>query len=154
MSDTSAIRKKMTDKGFTCLGDSGTGASYFFQGRYIKDFWMWTRKLTEYTDGSVSIRTVKVTDLREAALHYWRDKWVPIKPITHEVLRAMEAELRMHVGLQKEGVQFPNGEFLEYAFVPEDYLAPQDLTGKKRVGEIDSDIIDSFRKQKQSEGRM
>jgi len=84
-------------------------AAIAWQGEYLGDFWMWNG---QYNAGAGSTpQTVKVTALKEAALRYWRDKWVPLK-WDEDLLKRMEDALRAHKGLKAEGVAFPAGRFL------------------------------------------
>lgn len=85
----------------------------FWQGEGLKDFWMWNRQYITTEDGSRVMQTVRVGELKEAALRCWRDGWVPVSPVDDEFVRRMEDALRRHQGLKKEGVTFPEGTFLE-----------------------------------------
>ena len=97
-----------------------------WQGEILRDFWMWNRQFTENKDGSRVIQTVRVMDLKEAAIRYWRDKWVPLVPVDEDFLRRMEATLRAHRGLRDLGVTFPAGEFLSMPDpIPEDALCDE-----------------------------
>lgn len=111
-------------KGYIPLAwDRYAGISW--QGEHLGGFWMWNGKFTEYEGGVKHIRTVKVGELKEAALHYWRDKWVPLKPVGESFLRRMEQALREHKGLKREGVKFPDGPFLKAPEeIPEEYFGP------------------------------
>lgn len=93
-----------------------------WKGEYLHDFWMWNRQHMESKDGKRLIQTIRVTELKEAALKYWRDKWVPVLPIDEEFLRRMEQALRDHRGLKRQGVKFPEGAFLEMPEPIEDML--------------------------------
>ena len=150
---THVIDKAMNDRGYTKVGGYGEGVGYYFQKRTIHDLWMWTGKYTEYTDGTIQIRTVKVDDLREAAYHYWMDGWIPIKGVTDELLRAMEEELRQHRGLQKSGVRVPDEPFLEAKVIPEELLKEQNFEGKTQVGELTKEQLASLRAVKQADRR-
>ncbi len=101
-------------KGFYSLASDVRGG-IAWQGELLRDFWMWNRQFTEYNGGVRLIQTVRVTDLKEAALRYWRDKWVPLKPVSTELLRRMEVSLRAHQGLRDAGINFPGGAFLDPA---------------------------------------
>ncbi len=94
-----------------------------WKGEYLHNFWMWNRQHMESKDGKRLIQTIRVTELKEAALKYWRDKWVPVEPIDEEFLRRMEQALRDHRGLKRQGVKFPEGAFLEMPEPIEDMLA-------------------------------
>jgi hypothetical protein len=101
-------------------------AAVAWQGEYLPDFWMWNGKFTEYEGGIKHIRTAKVGELKEAALHYWQDKWVPLRQVDEGFLRRMERALREHQGLKREGVKFPDGQFLKaQEEIPEEYLGPE-----------------------------
>lgn len=101
-------------------------AGIAWQGEYLKDFWMWNRQYAEYRGGVKYIQTVKVTDLKEAALRYWRDGWVPVKPVDECFLRMMEKALRGHRGLKKNGVKLPDNDFLRmHEEIPAEYLGPE-----------------------------
>jgi len=101
-----------TKKGFYSLASDVRGG-IAWQGELLRDFWMWNRQFTEYSGGVRLIQTVRVTDLKEAALRYWRDKWIPLKPLTDEILRRMEDSLRAHQGLRDAGINFPSVPFLD-----------------------------------------
>lgn len=88
-------------------------AGIAWQGEPLSDFWMWNRQYAVGADGSGKIQTVKVTDIMEAALRYWKDGWVPLKPVDDNTLVRMEAALREHRGLKKEGHNFPDTRFLK-----------------------------------------
>ena len=107
----SRLSQSMMKKGYVPLADDGKGA-IGWQGEYLKDFWMWTRKFDEYKGGVKHIKTVQVKTVKEAAEHYFKDKWLPIKPIEESFLRKMEKTLREHVGFKKEGQRFPGTDFL------------------------------------------
>lgn len=132
-------------------------AGIAWQGEYLKDFWMWNRQIAEYRGGVRRIETVRVTDLKEAAMRYWRDRWVPLKPISEDLLRRMEAALRAHRGLRKEGVALPHGEFLRMPEpIPEEFMGPEvkahlgmvscpeDVL--EREGALPPHVIESFRR--------
>lgn len=110
-------------------------AGIAWQGELLQDFWMWNRQFTEYKGGIKYIQTVKVTELKEAAIRYWRDGWVPLKPASDGFLRRMEAALRGHQGLKKEGIKFPDKAFLETpAPISEEHMGPEvkDYLGMRR----------------------
>jgi hypothetical protein len=110
-------------KGFTPLA-ANRFAAVSWQGEPLGEFWMWNGQLTRGQQGSF-IQTVKVSDLKEAALRCWRDKWVPLK-WDSVLLRRMEACLRSHKGLEKQGVVFPDTHFLpDPASIPEEYITPE-----------------------------
>ena len=95
-----------------------------WQGEHLGEFWMWNGQLTRCHE-KTSIQTVKVTDLKEAAIRCWRDKWVPLK-WDSVLLRRMEACLRSHRGLQKQGMVFPDEPFLpEPVEIPSEYITPE-----------------------------
>lgn len=108
----SSIAEKIVKKGYIPLScDMRGGISW--QGEYLPDFWMWNRQFTEHGGGAKYIQTVRVTELKEAALRLWRDKWIPLKPIDEDLLRRMEEALRRHKGLRNRGEVFPDTPFLE-----------------------------------------
>ncbi len=134
-------------------------AGIAWQGERLQDFWMWNGQVTEYEGGVRRIQTVKLDDLKEAALRYWRDRWVPLKPVDEELLRRMEGALRVHAGLKSEGVSFPDGEFLRRSQpVPEELMGPEvraymGLEGGteerlERVANILPRVLDTFRQTK------
>lgn len=98
-------------RGYIPLACNGY-AGIAWQGDLLRDFWMWNGQFTEYAGGIKYIQTVKVTDLKEAALRYWRDGWVPVKPVDEDFLRRMENALREHKGLKGDGVRFSDRPFL------------------------------------------
>lgn len=101
-------------------------AGVAWRGECLKDFWMWNRQYAEYSGNVKYIETIKVTDLKEAALRYWRDGWVPLRPVDEGLLRMMEKALRAHRGLKKNGVKFPDNDFLKMPEeIPEKYLGPE-----------------------------
>lgn len=104
--------KSFLDRGYIPLA-CNRYAGVAWQGEYLKDFWMWNAQLTHYDGGVRHIQTVNVTELKEAALRYWRDRWVPVKQIDEGFLRRMERALREHRGIKKEGVNFPDTQFLK-----------------------------------------
>ena len=110
-------------KGFTPLA-ANRFAAVSWQGEHLGEFWMWNGQLTRCHE-KTSIQTVKVTDLKEAAIRCWRDKWVPLK-WDSVLLRRMEACLRSHRGLQKQGMVFPDAPFLpEPVEIPSEYITPE-----------------------------
>lgn len=88
-------------------------ASIAWQGEYVHDLWMWNRQFMASFDGKKKIQAVKVNDMKEAALRYWRDGWVPLRPIDDEFLKKMEDALREHKGLKLMGIKFPDSRFLQ-----------------------------------------
>jgi hypothetical protein len=139
------LQRQTPKKGYIPIGNNGVG---FFQGTYLKDFWMWTGKTTKFEDGTEQIKTVRVKDLKEAALHYYRDKWIPVEPITDDMLRAMEVELRAHQGLKREGVDLLDTEFLELRTIPGDYIMPGvDISDKKVKDEITAETIAAYKQK-------
>jgi hypothetical protein len=102
-------------------------AGLAWQGELLKDFWMWNRQYNEYQGNIKHIQTIKVADLKEAALRYWRDGWVPIRPIGEDLLRRMENALRAHSGLKAMGMRFPDTPFLKPPEPIEDrFLGPKE----------------------------
>ncbi len=121
----SVMTESIVKKGYIALAYDNRGA-IAWRGECLRDFWMWNRQFTRYKGGVKHIQTVRVDELKEAALRYWRDGWVPIKPIDEALLRRMEAALRCHKGLQRDGVSFPDSEFLTLPeVIPEAYLGPE-----------------------------
>jgi len=107
-------------KGFTPLA-ANSFAAVSWQGETLGEFWMWNGQVMKGPAGTV-IQTVKVSDLREASLRCWRDCWVPLK-WDRELLRRMEASLRVHRGLKAQGVVFPDGPFLaDPREIPAEYI--------------------------------
>lgn len=110
-------------KGFTPLA-ANKYAALSWQGEPLSDFWMWNTQVTEGRAGR-SLQTVKVSDLKEASVRVWRDKWVPLK-WDSSLLRRMEESLRGHTGLKKQGVVFPDTPFLpDPKPLPADCLTPE-----------------------------
>lgn len=110
-------------KGFTPLA-ANRFASVSWQGEPLGEFWMWNGQLTHGQKGP-AVQTVKVCDLKEAAIRCWRDKWVPLK-WDGALLRRMEAALRSHRGLQKQGVLFPEAPFLaDPVEIPAECITPE-----------------------------
>ena len=139
------LQRQTPKKGYVPIGNNGVG---FFQGTHLKGFWMWTGKTTKFEDGSEQIKTIQVKDLKEAALHYFRDKWTPVEPITDDMLRAMEVELRNHQGLKREGLDIPDGKFLESRTIPDKYIMPGiDTSGKKVRGEVTAETIEAYKQK-------
>ncbi len=150
------LSESMLEKGYIPLAATEL-AGIGWQGELLEDFWMWNRKFNEFEGGIKHIRTVKVRELKEAALHYWRDGWIPLRPVSNEMLRKMEVVLRAHPGLKGKGVDIPEGEFLEKAKnIPLDYIGPQlraflDLPEGPALGplvpkeKVDREILASFK---------
>lgn len=108
----SVISKKMKEKGFIpLLSDNLIGIGW--EGTSLDNFWMWNRQYMKNEEGNKELKIVKVGNLKDAALHFWRDNWVPIERISDGLLREMENSLRNNIGLKKKGIVFPNDEFLE-----------------------------------------
>src|SRR4030067_1172251 len=102
--DISSLLKK----GFTPLA-ANRFAAVSWQGEPLSEFWMWNGQITHGKQGP-SIQTVKVTDLKEAAIRCWRDKWVPLR-WDSAFVRRMVASLRAHSGMYKQGMGFPEAPF-------------------------------------------
>lgn len=114
-----------TRKGYVPLAVNEYGG-IGWQGEGLDDFWMWNRQYIESEDGRRLLQTVKVTELKEAAMRYWRDGWLPVRPIGEDLLRRMEDTLRGHRGLRLAGVSFPEGSFLKQPEpVPAEHLPPE-----------------------------
>lgn len=96
-------------KGYTPLA-LNKYAALSWQGEFLKDFWMWNRQFMDTAAGK-KIQTVRVTDLKEAALRVWRDRWVPLV-WDEALLKRMEGALRNHKGLKAAGLSFPDTRFL------------------------------------------
>lgn len=110
-------------KGFIPLA-ANKYAALSWQGEGLRDFWMWNGQVTQGPGGRY-IQTIKVTDLKEASLRVWRDRWVPLR-WDNELLRRMEECLRAHAGLKRQGVNLPDGPFLpEPAAPPADCVTPE-----------------------------
>jgi hypothetical protein len=62
-------------KGFTPLAANRL-AAVSWQGEYLGEFWMWNGQLNK-GGRSQSVQTVKVSDLREAAIRCWRGRSIP-----------------------------------------------------------------------------
>jgi len=131
-----------------------------WQGELVRDFWMWNRQFTEYSGGVRLIQTVRVADLKEAALRYWRDKWVPLKPLSADVLRRMEVCLRAHQGLRDAGITFPEKAFLEFTEpIPEEFMGAEvrkhlglgEQKSKRLVPEsrVNKKVIAAFKRSKE-----
>ncbi len=121
------VAEAMIKKGYIPIAGGEYGA-IGWQGEMLEDFWMWNRRFTEYEGGVRRIVTVRVTELKKVALHYWRDGWVPLKEVSGEFLRRMEKALREHPGLKLNGVKVPEGEFLETAeSIPRECMGPEVL---------------------------
>ena len=103
-------------KGYTPLA-LNKYAALSWQGEYLGDFWMWNRQFID-TAGGRGVQTVRVTDLKEAALRVWRDRWVPLV-LDEGLLERMEAALRGHKGLKSAGFSFPDTSFLTVDALPE-----------------------------------
>lgn len=132
-----------------------------WQGEYLPDLWMWNGQYNVYKGGVRHIQTVKVTTLKEAALRYWRDGWVPVRPVDDAFLRRMEAALRGHRGLGAEGVCLPDEPFLrEPEPIPEEYLSQEMRVYLRmprlaaqggrlvREGEIPEETLNEFRRRR------
>ncbi len=96
-------------KGYTPLAANSL-AAVSWQGETLGEFWMWNGQVMDGPQGKL-IQTVKVSELKEAALRCWRDGWVPLK-WDRSLLGRMEGSLRAHRGLKAQGVDFPDGPFL------------------------------------------
>lgn len=113
---------RLLKKGFTPLA-ANKFAAVSWQGETLGEFWMWNGQLMKGPEGQF-IQTVKVSDLKEASLRYWRDGWTPLE-WDGPLLRRMEESLRRHGGLKAQGVVFPEGPFLkEPMAIPENYFTP------------------------------
>ncbi|MCC6502309.1 MAG: hypothetical protein IT362_04125 [Deltaproteobacteria bacterium] len=110
-------------KGFTPIV-ANRYAAVSWQGEALRDFWMWNGQVSVGPRGR-SIQTVKVSDLKEASVRLWRDRWVPLR-WDRALLRRMEESLRRHAGLKKQGVVFPDTPFLpDPATIPSDCVTPE-----------------------------
>lgn len=110
-------------RGYTPLACNGL-AGIAWEGEPLPDFWMWNQQFSVDDNGASAIQTVQVTDLTQAALRYWKDGWVPIKPVDDRFLRRMEAALRKHKGLKREGRALPDTPFLRPPDeIPDEYLS-------------------------------
>ncbi len=112
-------------RGYTPLACNGL-AGIAWEGEFLADFWMWNRQFSVDDNGARFIQTVQVTDLTQAALRYWKDGWVPIKPVDDAFLRRMEAALRRHKGLKRPGQTLPDTPFLRLPDrIPDEYIGPE-----------------------------
>lgn len=112
-------------RGYTPLACNGL-AGIAWEGEFLPDFWMWNRQFSVDADNGSVIQTVQVTDLTQAALRYWKDGWVPIKPVDDTFLRRMEAALRKHKGLKRDGQALPDTPFLRPPDgIPDEYLGAE-----------------------------
>lgn len=119
--DTGSLLKK----GFTPLA-ANAYAAVSWQGEVLRDFWMWNGQVSEGPSGKF-IQTIQVSDLKEASVRFWRDRWVPLR-WDETLIRRMEECLRVHRGLKKQGVVFPDTPFLlPPAPPPADCLTPEVL---------------------------
>jgi len=154
------VAGSMMEKGYIPLV-AGDHVGIGWQGSYLDDFWMWNRRFIEYEGGVRHIRTVRVSELKEAALHYWRDGWVPIRPVTEDLLGRMEAALRAHRGLKTEGVTLPDGPFLEMPEeIPTEHFGPEvreylglsavESTGLVRKSAASEEALDGLRRERGS----
>lgn len=100
------------DKGYVPIA-CNSSAGIAWQGEHLDDFWMWNRQYMKDRSGQLTMQTVKVSTVKEAAIRCWKDRWVAVKPIDEILLRRMEAALRGHRGLKSEGIIFPEGPFLK-----------------------------------------
>lgn len=108
----SMISKKMKEKGYIPLAaDNMIGIGW--EGTSIENLWMWNRQYVKNAEGKKELKIVKVENLKDAALHFWRDNWVPIERISDVFLREMENSLRNNMGLKKKGIIFPSETFLD-----------------------------------------
>lgn len=136
-----AIIDNFIKKGFTPLA-CNKYAGIAWQGELLKNFWMWNRVISD-SGGVKYIQTIKVTDLKEAAIRYWRDNWVPVVDIDEAMLRRMENALRAHKGLKAQGNTFPDGPFLSMPESLPDYamtgaiLELREAAGKAKLNSTD-----------------
>lgn len=100
----------LKEKGYMPIAYNGY-ASIAWQGELANDLWMWTGQYIQGPAGRMSLQTVRIRELKEAALRYWRDGWVPLK-WDQGLFQKMEYALREHKGLKAAGVSFPEGRFL------------------------------------------
>ena len=158
----SGMTESIMKRGYMPLAFDTRGA-ISWQGEYLHDFWMWNRQFMEYAGGIKHAQTVRVMELGEAALRYWRDRWVPLKPVDGAFLRRLEDALRNHAGLKAEGARFPEGAFLEMPEdIPQEYLSPEARkhlglekkdTGKLvRKDRLSKRVLDAYRKTLVSAG--
>lgn len=106
--------KTFLEKGYIPIA-CNSSAGIAWQGAYLDGFWMWNRQYMEDGKGRTTIQTVKVSNVKEAALRCWKDGWVAVKPLDEALAKRMEDALREHRGLKREGVSFPDGPFLNRA---------------------------------------
>jgi len=148
-----------TKKGFYPLASDVRGG-IAWQGELVRDFWMWNRQYTEYSGGVRLIQTVRLTDLKEAAIRYWRDKWIPLKSPSSDLLRRMEDCLRAHQGLRDAGITFPSTDFLApLEAIPEELMGAEvrkylGLSLGKTKGlvpevRLNKKVMDAFKRSKE-----
>ncbi len=153
-----AKRVRPVKKGFYSLASDVRGG-IAWQGELLRDFWMWNKQFTEYGGGVRLIQTVKVTDLKEAAIRYWRDKWVPLNTPDEDLLLRMEDSLRAHQGLKDAGVTFPADNFLQPTEpIPEELMGAEvrshlGLAGVKRKKlvpkvKLNKKVMQAYKKSK------
>jgi len=153
----SAKRVRPIKKGFYSLASDVRGG-IAWQGELLRDYWMWNKQFTEYRGGVRHIQSVKVADLKEAAIRYWRDKWVPLTPPDEDLLLRMEDSLRAHQGLRDAGVTFPENAFLTPTEpIGEEFLGAEvkkylgiDEVKKKLVPKVklNKKVIEAYKKTK------
>ncbi|MBI5885372.1 MAG: hypothetical protein HZB85_02175 [Deltaproteobacteria bacterium] len=147
-------------RGYAPLASSACGV-IAWRGEHLPDMWMWNGQYSVYKGGILHIQTVKVTTLKDAALRFWRDGWVPVRPMDDALLRRMEAELRGHRGLKAAGACLPDAPFLRKPDpIPEEYLGPEMRAylglprlaaqgdGFEREGAIPEETLDAFRRRR------
>ncbi|HHL39620.1 MAG TPA: hypothetical protein ENJ37_03870 [Deltaproteobacteria bacterium] len=150
MSLVESTRKKgyipLAGDGMVCLG---------WRGEELEDFWMWNGRFIEYEGGGRRIRTVRVRELKEAALRYWLDGWVPVAAVDEALLRRMEAALRSHRGLARRGVRVPAGAFLSMPEpIPREYIEGPDGRARQ-LRSVPESALEAFRRElaQRSSGR-
>lgn len=123
--------KTFLDKGYIPIA-CNSSAGIAWQGDHLDDFWMWNRQYMEDGNGRRTIQTVKVSNVKEAAIRCWKDGWVAVRPLDEALAKRMEDALREHRGFKREGVSFPDGPFLNRTEkVPGE--AKLEKTGKSRA---------------------
>lgn len=153
-----AVKESILKKGYVPLAVNSYGG-ISWQGAVLKNFWMWNRQYNEYEGGIKHIQTVKVTELSDAAIRYWRDKWVPVAPIDETLLRRMESSLRSTQARAIKERPLPPDEFLDFhEAIPVKYLGPEvrELLGMKRLKStklvlkksLPSHVIESYKRTK------
>ncbi len=154
----SAVKESILKKGYIPLACNSFGG-ISWMGTALDNFWMWNRQYTEYEGGVKYVQTIKVDELGEAALRYWKDKWVPVLPVDEGLLRRMEDSLRADRSLMSSGVSFPSDDFLDLPDkIPVVNMGPEvrELLGLEKVKGLEllnkralpDQVIESYKRTK------